>query len=229
MHLVAALWLSSCATPNNYRPVSQAISFPELNTQASAAIGDTMIAQGTSTLTRGIILREVNRIQTYELNPGFYPQTGEDENFTYHSYTVGNVGNGFGWLRVGGGLLGPGMNDVQSIRAAKSQQQLCAVRAIGVPFCDTEHSYDRTERAIVGENNFQQTLIYNGRVGNRIRIGYREFSGDIARPAFSNEVEYDLSDSMEINYRGARIRIVSANNQRIEYVLLSNFNTSSPR
>lgn len=35
-------------------------------------------------------------------------------------------------------------------------------------------------------NSFQQTLIYNGKVGNKINIGYREFSGDLARPAFAN-------------------------------------------
>lgn len=229
MTWLPALILTSCTTPSNYRPVSQPISFPELNSSATASIGDAMLTQGTSTLTRGIVLSEVNRIGAYEFNPGFYPQTGEDAEYTYHSYALGNLGNGFGWLRIGGGLFGPVMNDVQSLRASKRQQQLCAIRSFGIPNCDTEHGYARTERAIVGENNFRQTLIYNGRVANRIRIGYREFSGDLARPAFSNEVEYDLNDSMEITYQGARIRIVEANNQRIEYIVLSNFNTAGAR
>jgi hypothetical protein len=219
---------SGCVTtPNNYQPQSTQISFPELNTPVSASIGDNMLSQGTSTLVRGILLREQNRIGVYEFNPGFYPQIGEDGESTFHSFQTSNQTNGMGWLRIGGILPGSPY-EVQSLRAAKNRQQLCAiVGAFGQTACDTEHAYERVERPVVGPNNFQQTLIYNGRVGDRIRIGYREFSGDVARPAFSNEVDYDLSESREITYRGARLRIIEANNQRIDYVVLSNFNTQS--
>lgn len=215
----------SCATPSNYVPQTTQISFPQLNTPHSVAIGEEMLKQGTSTLTRGIQLSEQNRIGVFEFNPGFYPQVGEDKDHTYHSIVVGNPGNGIGWLRIGGIL--PGGNSLQSLRASKKEQQLCAVSNLGTSSCDTEHGYVRTERPMVSEGNFQQTLIYNGRVGNRIKIGYREFAGGMARAPFSNEVEYDLNDSMEITYRGARLRILDANNQQIRYVVLSNFNTPS--
>lgn len=125
-----------------------------------------------------------------------------------------------------GGVLGPSFNNVSSLRATKGSNQVCAVRnGLLAPACDTEIGYTVTKRPELNENNFQQTLLYNGRVGDRVKIGYREFSGSLARPAFANEVEYDLSSSSEITYRGARLRIDSADNQSIKYVVLTNFNT----
>ena len=78
---------------------------------------------------------------------------------------------------------------------------------------------------MVGPNNFQQSLLYSGRVGDHIKISYREFSGDMARPAYSNDVEYDLSSSDTVTYKGARLRVLKADNEGITYVLISNFNT----
>jgi hypothetical protein len=80
-------------------------------------------------------------------------------------------------------------------------------------------------RPAAESNNFQQSLLYNGRVGQIITIAYREFSGNRARPAFNNEVKYDLSVSKVLSYKGARIEVIDADNNQIEYRVLSNFNT----
>ncbi|CAD9197495.1 hypothetical protein QAC21B_03669 [Acinetobacter bohemicus] len=76
----------------------------------------------------------------------------------------------------------------------------------------------------MSEHSFQQTLIYSGKVGNKINISYREFSGSLARPAFNNDVEYDLNQSRQIGYKGALLEIADANNQSITYKVLKNFN-----
>ncbi len=51
-------------------------------------------------------------------------------------------------------------------------------------------------------NTFKQTLLYNGKIGNRITLAYREFSNNLARDAFSNTAEYDLSESTTVGYNG---------------------------
>ncbi len=61
----------------------------------------------------------------------------------------------------------------------------------------------------------QQTLIYNGKVGNRITLGYREFEGNLARPAYSNIVDYDLTESRILGYQGARLEVLEATNTQI--------------
>lgn len=76
---------------------------------------------------------------------------------------------------------------------------------------------------VASANHFQQTLIYSGKIGNRITIGYRESSGSMARPAFSNDVSYDLSESRIVGYKGARLEVIDATNTEITYKVLNGF------
>ena len=78
-------------------------------------------------------------------------------------------------------------------------------------------------RSKASQDSFQQTLLYSGRVGNKINVSYREFSSSMARPAFNNDVEYDLDDSNIIGYKGALIEVLDADNQSITYKLIKNF------
>ena len=71
--------------------------------------------------------------------------------------------------------------------------------------------------------SFKQELIYNGRVGNNLKIIYREYSNNMVRGAFSQEAQYDLSVSDIIAFKGARLRIVKATNEALEYEVLSHF------
>ncbi|MCB2082508.1 MAG: hypothetical protein KDD90_00410 [Sphingomonadaceae bacterium] len=233
MKAIAALsimgLLASCASiRNNYVPETQQISFPELNVERSASIGDELVRQGTATTTNGAVLSSENNIKGIVLSPGFYPQSGEDEKYIFTNFGTGITREGIGKVTVGGGLFGAGIYP-QSIRFSKEKQETCAVGpgsyGITQAACDTEHSYYFEKRPFLSENNFQQTLIYSGRVGDRIKISYREFSGSMARPAFSNEAEYDLSVSDTIAYRGAELKVLEADNQKIRYLVLSNFNT----
>jgi len=64
---------------------------------------------------------------------------------------------------------------------------------------------------------FRQELIYLGRSGDELSFKYREYSGSLARPAFSADLKYDLSESQTIGYRGARLKIIEAGNQQIKY------------
>lgn len=68
---------------------------------------------------------------------------------------------------------------------------------------------------------FSQELIYLGRSGDELSFKYREFSGSLARPAFSADLTYDLSESRTIGYRGARIKVIEAGNQLIRYSVQS--------
>lgn len=230
-HLIYALpvFLSACAsTPApNYTPVRTPISFPKLDQPTQVSLGEDMLRQGYYTEEDGIALARENNIKGYKLSAGFYPQISEDKANTYHSYRMSPNREGAGYLPPARDFLGLPLAVPQSIRASKSKLETCVIiGGLNGPICDTEHGFKRTRQPVLSDRDLQQTLIYSGRIGDRIRIGYRESSGSIARPAFSNEAEYDLSASTEIAYRGARIKILSADNQKIHYVVLSNFNTN---
>lgn len=68
--------------------------------------------------------------------------------------------------------------------------------------------------------HFKRELIYSGISRGVVAISYREFSGDLARPAFTQELTYDLADGDEIGFRGARFQVIKATNTSIRYVVL---------
>ncbi|WP_416463906.1 hypothetical protein [Sphingomonas sp. VDB2] len=221
--------LSACAsTPApNYTPIRTPISFPKLGEETQVSLGEDMLRQGFYTEEDGIDFSTENNIKGYRLSKGFYPQIAEDKDSTYHSYRMTPNREGAGYLPQARDLLGLPLPFPQSIRASKTKQETCIITGgLNGPMCDTEHAFQRKRQPVLSDRDLQQTLLYSGRVGDRIKIGYRESSGSIARPAFSNEAEYDLSASTEIAYRGARIKVLTADNQKIRYVVLSNFNTN---
>jgi hypothetical protein len=68
-------------------------------------------------------------------------------------------------------------------------------------------------------------LLYQGRVGNKIKISYREFSNNLARSAFTQDIEYQL-DGMgrgNIGIKGIKIRVIRATNMDIKYKILQEY------
>jgi len=222
--VLAASGLAGCVTmKDNYTPEVQQLSVPPLNEPTTVSLGEDMLRQGTAVTTKGVRLPRQNKIGSFTLSPGFYPQTGEDEESVYTSFSTNKLDPDMG--RVSGGIVLP-----QGLKFDKKRQQTCVIYAgvygITQKLCDHEYPYEITTMPVYSSNSFQQTLIYSGRLGNKIKISYREFSGNMARGAFSNDAEYDLSTSDTIAYKGAKIKVLSADNQSIKYVVLSNFNST---
>lgn len=70
------------------------------------------------------------------------------------------------------------------------------------------------------KDSFKKELVYTGISQNTISIVYREFIDNIARPAFSQELKYDLSQGASIGYKGARFEIVKATNTELIYKVI---------
>jgi len=83
--------------------------------------------------------------------------------------------------------------------------------------------YRMTEASIESSSNFQQTLIYTGKENNIIKMTYREYSGNLARPAFTIDITYDLNESKIIAFREAKLEIIEATNTSIKYKVINNF------
>ena len=70
------------------------------------------------------------------------------------------------------------------------------------------------------EGSFKAELIYSGITKNIIYISYREFIDNMARPAFYQELRYDLSESDLITFRSLKIKVLEANNARIKFQVI---------
>ncbi|KXO78207.1 hypothetical protein AYL20_07475 [Acinetobacter venetianus] len=207
--------LVGCATPvyNSTSTISN-ISKPPLNSINTVSVGDQMLVQGTLRQNDVIEFSQVTQAGMYKIPAGQYNKTGESEKgkfFTIISTTGGLVTKSF--------LADP----MQAIMTT-SDGSLCIITVFNVKSCHQGKSFNIKKVNIASENSFQQTLIYSGKVGNKINIGYREFSSNMARPAFNNDVEYDLNESKQIGYKGALLDVIDANNQNITYKVIKNFN-----
>lgn len=74
-----------------------------------------------------------------------------------------------------------------------------------------------------GGVKFRVEYIYTGFASNVLSATYREFRDDMARPAFMQELKYDISQDKIIGFKGARIEVLSAGNTGIKYVVRSGF------
>lgn len=220
--LLACSLLGACATTNtNYRPEAINISEPPLGSIVVAEVGSTMIKQGKYVESDAIYLRspfKVGLLGAYSFGSGYYLKEGHNAKNEFYQPEPGPEGG-----RVEKAALA---DPYKTMLVEKSRPTICGVTVFNVKVCRDNVDFERVRRPTLMADGFQQTLIYSGRIGSKINIAYREFSNDIARPAFNNDVEYDLSESMIIGYKGAEIEIVEATNRVIKYRVIRNFNAA---
>jgi len=208
--ITSVLALSGCAV--RFNPIvntPKVIDTPPIGKVVTAQIGDHLLQKGE------VVEEEVLTVRTpvdgvlYDVMPGSYPQFGAVDGEKLYS-AAGVVKSPFADPFMG-----------LSTRP-QNPGQVCVITTFSARVC-YDAAFETSMQASTRAASFQQTLIYNGRVGNRINIGYREFSNNLARPAFNNNVEYDLSSSSTIGYKGASIEVIKADNSSITYRVISTF------
>jgi hypothetical protein len=83
--------------------------------------------------------------------------------------------------------------------------------------------FENSTAEIPNKEYFRQEFIYNGKSNNTVKFIYREFFENIARPAFTQELVYDINEDKVIGFKGLRIEVISCSNVNIEYKIVSYF------
>lgn len=214
--------LAGCTVPkHNYMPTLTDVSEPAIGATVSRQVGDEMLQQGRYREHDALQVHAPIKISwAYTVMPGYFLKTGTDKQGDF--YRIGGGGDESGYIQKAS--LADGFSSLM----LKSNNNICVITMSSMEVCEgTSGDLERIKKPITASDSMQRTLIYNGRVGNKVNVGYREFSGNTARPAFNNNVEYDLSESREIAYKGARLEIIEATNREIKYRVLSNFNQAT--
>lgn len=214
------LTLVGCATTGTtYTPTQKQFSEPPIGSINTASLGDKLLMQGVMTEREALYFPTAQKFTLGStIGAGYYAKQRETAEYEFFSN---------GTNETGGGTLKDviGMEMPYGLALRKSDNAICAASMTGgAGGCRDGLQFEKKNWTVAGSNNFQQTLLYNGKVGNKINIAYREFSSDLARPAFNNDVEYDLSESNQIGYKGALLEVIEANNQMIKYKVIKNFN-----
>jgi hypothetical protein len=79
--------------------------------------------------------------------------------------------------------------------------------------------------AITGAQGFKNELVYSGIDGDTLRISYREYADNLARPAFAQDLTYpiDSTGPTMIRFQAVQIEVIAANASEITYRVLSGF------
>jgi hypothetical protein len=192
-------------------------SYPDIGTTNEVSVGEQMLAQGISAQVKGVKFPLPFRVATINYAAGFYPESNEDDKYIYLFANGGEKREGYGYALpkkvFGIDVTASGMK----FKVLKNEQRVC----MGGNCANAQFS--TSEMTQTSDSDFQQTLLYNGANGNKIRLGYREFKSDMARAAYSNDIEYDLTSSKIVAYKHAKIEVIQADNTSVKYKVISNF------
>lgn len=220
--IVSALFLTTlitgCIGIASYQvtaPNIKDIKSPELNVLVTSSLGARMLESGKVTTVNGFKLYNDVAIFDGVVKADEYHQIGVNGNLKVFAPKRG-YGTGIENAR---GYPSPAKPYVDG-----NTGKLCFFGGSGTHFCSDEVKPNITKINIYAADSFMKELIYTGKVGEKIRFTYREFQYDMARQSFNVDVEYDLSESNMISYKGATVEIISATNQKIEYKVLKHFN-----
>lgn len=75
------------------------------------------------------------------------------------------------------------------------------------------------------EDSFKYQALYQGKIKDKIKISFREFYDNKARPAFTQDIEYQLNKNKPtiIGFKGLRIKVIKATNLNIKYTIINDY------
>lgn len=220
-----AFVLSGCSTPTIQTNLRLA-TIPEINSLSTVEIGQTIISKAFVKSTPAIMVpnETLDPISPMPIPSGVFALSREDSKGKY--YDSGVKVERRSWELIPAvalykavtaqsvgtvGVFVPHDKSRPAVGYASDGSVMGSVPIIGIqPSVKEEWS----------QGAFKRELIYTGVSKNVISILYREFKDDIARPAFTQDIKYDLSDSKIIGYRGARFEVTEATNTGITYKVL---------
>ncbi|EGR2854045.1 hypothetical protein DMW08_23805 [Vibrio parahaemolyticus] len=221
--LSTSLLFGCASSPNiayNYSGNTVTYNTPSNGQINTAYVGDSILRQDIYKEVEALNIQSPVKYGLYHFPSGNYEKIGNDDKYDFFeplsTEETGAALNQEGNARI----------YVQAIAVEKgSNAQICPIHAIsGMACLNANFNVEKTKSK--KEASFEQTLIYNGTAGSKINVGYRELANDKARPTFNNNVEYDLSKSKSISYKGAKIEVIEANNSSITYKVTSPFNSN---
>lgn len=221
--IACGLLMSACVSTQAILPHTEIIDRPTLNEISTAELGETVVEKGRLRTYSGLSLSNELQwgdgfiLKKFTISPGRLRARQKDAKFTYYfSDNMTSYDAILGTSPYPSGGLCRSNDGTGPVRGFISAGR-CSMNWNHMPDVSEVQIYD------VDSPGFRQELIYNGRSGDNLKFLYREFSGDLMRPPFSQDVQYDLNESSTIGFRGARVEIIEASNTQLRYKVVSSF------
>jgi hypothetical protein len=234
--VIASAAITSCGTVQEttlarghvapIAPTPKRIDTPQANVEAKVELGESLVDKFFVVTRPAIVLQtpvihsgvNVGRSFTMTIPSGKLVAEGVDYRGTFYvpagTVTFSSMG---GMIQVKGGVIVPNSGGQPSVfwQAPDTGEYLSDATRV--------FAYRLTNDEIFVSGSLKQELVYNGRSGNTVKFLYRELKDDYMRPAFTQEVTYDLNMGEVIGFKGARFKVLDASNTELKYVLIKPF------
>lgn len=231
LSLFAVILVSGCAgtadLPNAVSARQQVVHFPDVGVEAEAEIGQTLISKANLSVVPAIVLdgdksEEMKQAMMNNRHSGVIKvpagkllKYAENADGSFYESKVG-IYQAYLPFPYPVGVFVP--HDKRSPAVLFVFHTVIGGK--GYEFGKIPVAYADSKSESWSKDSFKKELIYGGLSQKSISISYREFSDGTARPAFSQELKYDLNDGDVIGFRGARFQVLKATNTTIKYKML---------
>ncbi|WP_295996369.1 hypothetical protein [Rugamonas sp.] len=199
---------------------------PTVGEASTAEVGESLYTEGIRTVTRKFratlkagATSTMDRGYVLKVNPGTQVamKMRPENNLPVACFTTNNTGiiGFFGDRNVVGCLID---EDKKNIFTAAMFEGYAPRFPLSNP---VPYDVEVTETAIEEKDDFYVDMLYQGLSKGEVKISYREFSGGYARPAFTQDVAYELAadGTTTLAFKGLRIKVLKATGSTISYVL----------
>lgn len=193
---VALFAVEGCATKEQ----ATLTTIPPVGEVSTKGIGEHLLTQGFRITVPGLIVKKSQQLGKYKIRAGTYQLGSENKEGQWFDDAADGAGG------------------KENVLLRSSDKKLCVEKVCASLEFSVGDVYKETTKS-----SFEQTLLYNGKVGSKVTVSYREFSNGMARAGFTNEASYDLSDSKIIGYKGARLEVLNATNTELTYKVIAGF------
>lgn len=224
--MLAALALTGCGSMLQLSPPSpvteKLVKVPELNTTASATVGSTIYKQARYWSKTGYRLVDpvvtTLALNTVRANAG---------SFLVPATFDGSSGYCTEQLALSDLLVGP-LARACFVDSNKSGSFDTLKGAPGMYWfqkrLEPAARYETSELAIERDDAIKSELIYQGYSNKSIKLSYREYIRDMARPSYFQDVTYDVQEfPTTVSFRSVRLNILGADSNGLRYQVLSGF------
>lgn len=201
---------------------SASVSLPKVGEEREVEIGQSAI----STFTGNILGGAIDLTQSISLSGKYFGKTYTVD-IAHGRYLPSLNDNGWEYyikdavFRYGDGKPRKGGSKPDSVLFVNARTGALSARVLlGLKtqeFSLPEQKFLISKCLSLGDSGFRKELLYSGVSKGTVSLEYREFSNNLARPAFSQQVTYDLSEGNEVGFKGARLVIIKAANTLLRY------------
>ena len=208
-----------------YYPTTSIIKTPKEGILSSEELGDTLLIYSIKEVYDSLKISTSVDYQVRAFNVRIQPQTALARSLSNYNSPIFHAPYEWSSVFTNGFQLGNYARIEESTTSPTGYKFTPVGNGCGGSQ-DFLNEYTKTKSTKVDQPGFSQELIYNGRVGDSIKFIYREFSENMARSAFTQEVQYDLGISNIVGFKGARLEIIEATNERLVYKVINHFGGS---